>query len=102
MSTAPARQGPRARTALRPSRKKQLQQFLGFVGYYSHFIANFASTAGPLTDCLGKAEPDVIQWTPTRTRAFKDLRKSLSDSLSFITRTSKPRLSWLRMLQRRG
>lgn len=29
----------------RPIKKKQLRQFLGFVGYYSRFIDNFASNA---------------------------------------------------------
>lgn len=44
----------------RPIHKKQLQQFLGFVGYYSKFIPQFAEKASPLTDCLAKKEPEAV------------------------------------------
>lgn len=73
MLAALARQGPDVGT-----KKKQLQQFLGFVGYYSCFIENFASKAEPLIDCLGKGEPDTIQWTLPQIKAFKVLRESFS------------------------
>lgn len=64
----------------RPVMKKHLRQFLGFVGYYSRFIPDFASLAGALTDCLTKTAPDPIQWTASSKAAFNSLRKSLSGS----------------------
>lgn len=57
----------------RPSTKKQLRQFLGFVGYYSRFIPKYASTAGPLTDLLAKSSPDPLPWTPETEHAFQQL-----------------------------
>lgn len=55
-----------------PNTKKQLQQFLGFVRYYSHFIPGYASFAGPLTAL------DPIQWTPEAEESFQLLHHSLS------------------------
>lgn len=65
----------------RPERKKQLHQFLDFMGNYSWLIPNFTNKAGLLTDCLTKGEPDHITWTPARVVAFNALRCSLSDHL---------------------
>lgn len=44
----------------KPHTKKQLRQFLGLVGYYSHFIRDFATQAAPLTDRLTKWSPDTL------------------------------------------
>lgn len=62
----------------RPTTKRQLRYFLGFVGYYSKFIPHFATVASPLTDFLKKGQPSQLRWDPTQEWAFKLLRNSLS------------------------
>lgn len=61
--------------------RRQLRRFLGFVGYYSKFIPNFASVASPLTECLKKNQPNRLQWGPPQMQAFEWLRRSLSGEL---------------------
>ena len=39
--------------APRPRNKKEVQAFIGLVGYYRHYVANFAKIANPLTDVMG-------------------------------------------------
>lgn len=35
-----------------PSNKKEVQRFLGMVGYYGTFITQFSEKVSPLTDCI--------------------------------------------------
>jgi len=44
--------------ASKPADKKQLQSFLGLIGYYRKFIPNFADTAVPLTNLTKKDQPN--------------------------------------------
>lgn len=61
----------------RPTTNRQLQRFLGFVGYYSRFIPGFASIASPLTNALQKTAPTRVQWGPREDHAFERLHTSL-------------------------
>ena len=58
-----------------PKDLKELQAFLGTVGYYRQYIPGFATTAKPLTRLTGGKEP--WQWTPLQQDAFEQLQKCL-------------------------
>ncbi len=62
----------------RPKTKKQVQAFLGMVGYYSKFIAKYADIAKPLTDLTGKKIPNVVPWGDQEQSAFQELKTKLS------------------------
>ncbi|CAM4619121.1 unnamed protein product [Caretta caretta] len=61
----------------RPNRKKQVQAFLGMVGYYRRFIPHFATRASPLTDLIKARGPDMVKWTDAAEKAFLDLQTAL-------------------------
>lgn len=63
--------------AIQPQTKKHLRQFLGLVGYYSHFITESTIRASPSTDLLGKRQPDKLFWDPRAQEAFENLRRTL-------------------------
>ena len=50
---------------------KSVRQFLGFVGYYRHFIPSFADLAEPLVALTGKDVPFI--WRPACAAAFTSL-----------------------------
>ena len=64
----------------RPQTKKNLQSFLGLVGYYRAHIPAFSTRAAPLTDLVQKKQPDKIQWTSELDRIFQDIRKNITES----------------------
>jgi len=63
-----------------PRTKKQLQSFLGLVGYYREHIPNYSTRAASLSDLLKKTQPDKIKWTDALTTQFLDVRSSILDS----------------------
>lgn len=69
----------------RPCTKKQLQQFLGLVGYYSHSIRGFATLVATLMDRLVKQSSDYLQWDPTAIRAFETLRKAFTKTPELVS-----------------
>ena len=72
-----------------PDCLKSVCQFLGFVGYYRHFILNFADVATPLVTLTGKDVPFV--WDAGCSTAFSVLRAALIHSLilAFPTETGQ-------------
>lgn len=59
----------------KPRTVKEIQAFLGLVGYYRRFIKNFAEIAKPLTELTKK---DVkFNWDSTQEEAFQTLTNSL-------------------------
>jgi len=64
----------------RPRTKRNMQSFLGLVGYYRAHIPDFSTRAAPLTDLVQKKKPDVIDWTPDLCEAFQDVRSSILDA----------------------
>ena len=60
-----------------PKTKKDVQAFLGLVGYYRHFIPNFATIAGPLTNLTRKSHPKQIIWTSDCDKAFQELKTAM-------------------------
>ncbi|KAL7857415.1 hypothetical protein SRHO_G00163140 [Serrasalmus rhombeus] len=83
-----------------PTDLKSLQSFLGFCGYYRHFIANFSAIVHPLTDLtrgylptqkgragskdksdyFRKSEPFGDRWTPSCTEAFQKILHCLTSA----------------------
>ena len=62
----------------RPVTKKQVMRFLGMVGYYRKFCANFSTVSEPLTQLLRKSVK--FEWTAERSEAFEKLKAILSSS----------------------
>ncbi|KAK3703410.1 hypothetical protein QZH41_003909 [Actinostola sp. cb2023] len=54
---------------------KELQRFLGLVGYYRRFVTEFSTTAEPLYRLCKKFTP--FQWGSKEQMAFEELKKSL-------------------------
>jgi len=61
--------------ARKPTDKKQLQSFLGLIGFYRKFIPNFATVAVPLTDLTKKDQPNQLKWGKAQDRAFETLKE---------------------------
>jgi hypothetical protein len=60
----------------RPANKKQLQSFLGLIGYYRRFIPHFSQVSAVLTDLLRKDRHFV--WTEMMEKVFLDLKSRMS------------------------
>ena len=58
-----------------PKKLKQVQAFLGLVGYYRKFIQKFTKIAKPLT--LLTCQQVKFDWTPTHHEAFLKLKESI-------------------------
>ena len=58
-----------------PTTKREVQQFLGFAGYYRRFVRDFASIARPLHRLTEHTSPFV--WTNDCQIAFEELRHRL-------------------------
>ena len=58
-----------------PTMPKQVQAFLGLVGYYRKFIKGFAKIAKPLT--LLTCQQVKFEWTPTHHTAFLNLKEAI-------------------------
>ena len=63
--------------ASKPADKKQLQSFLGLIGYYRKFIPNFAATAVPLTNLTKKDQPNQLKWGEAQNRALETLKSHI-------------------------
>ncbi|MBW0552991.1 hypothetical protein O181_092706 [Austropuccinia psidii MF-1] len=65
-----------------PQKKKEIQSFLGFAGYYKQHIKDFASIARPLYKLCDKET--VFEMTVERVKAFESLRQALTTSLLLL------------------
>ena len=74
-----------------PSSKKELQSFLGMVGYYNRYVSKFSHIAAPLTERLkneGKIFPPL---SSEELKAFEALKASVtSDSVLTLPSFTKP------------
>ncbi|MBW0549274.1 hypothetical protein O181_088989 [Austropuccinia psidii MF-1] len=59
-----------------PQNKKEIQSFLGFLGYYRKHIKDFASIERPLYKLCDKDK--VFEMTVDRVKAFESLRQALT------------------------
>ena len=55
-----------------PSPKKELQRFIGFVGFYAKFIPQYSEIAAPLTSLTGSAK---FVFAEAKRNAFETLKK---------------------------
>ena len=60
-----------------PKNLKQLRGFLGITGYYSRFVAHYATIAAPLTELLTK---DSFFWSELATTTFEELRHAMMEA----------------------
>lgn len=58
-----------------PTKKKEVQSFLGFVNFYQRFIKNFARIAKPLHELTGKKE---WKWGVEQEQLFRALQTALT------------------------
>ena len=58
-----------------PNSAKDIKSFLGFVGYYRRFIANFSTLSKPLTKLLKRDTPFL--WSDDQQQAFEILKSKL-------------------------
>jgi len=61
----------------RPSSPKDIQKFLGFVGFYRRFVPDFAKHSKPLTSLLKKGIK--FEWNANAELGFTALKNSLSE-----------------------
>ena len=64
----------------RPTTKKQVRSFLGLIGYYRNFIANFSTVSAPLSDLTKKGQPNKVRWQEAQENAFVALIQKLGRS----------------------
>ncbi|XP_054829456.1 uncharacterized protein LOC129325660 [Eublepharis macularius] len=63
-----------------PKTKREVQSFLGLIGYYRRFINHFSTLATPLTDLCKKRQPLKVVWTAQCQSAFESLKACLMQS----------------------
>ena len=61
----------------RPMTKKDVQAYLGLVGYYQWFVPRFAAVAAPLTDLTCKHHLQQVKWSAETEIAFQKLKSVL-------------------------
>ena len=61
-----------------PKTPTNIQQFLGFTGYYRYFVPNYSSIARPLLDLTKKTTP--WHWGEQQFKAFEELKTRMCSS----------------------
>ncbi len=59
-----------------PTKKKEVQSFLGFCNFYRRFIRGFAGVAKPLTSLTGKGE---WVWGMEQHEAFEEVKRRMTE-----------------------
>ena len=59
----------------KPTKLKELQQFLGFCNFYRHFIRGYSGVAKPLTFLMGKV---LWSWNAPQQHAFEELESQVT------------------------
>ena len=57
------------RDAPRPTTKKEIRSFLGWLGTIKIFIPTFAAIAAPLSDLTRKGQPNKVVWGEPQERS---------------------------------
>jgi hypothetical protein len=61
----------KVKTWTRPCSVREVRKFLGFTGYYRHFVKDYLKIAQPLLDLTKQATP--WHWEDAQQRAFEEL-----------------------------
>ncbi|SJL04343.1 uncharacterized protein ARMOST_07709 [Armillaria ostoyae] len=61
-----------------PTKKKELQSFLGFTNFYRKFIKNYSKVVRALTQLTGNAE---WTWGAAQNQAFQQLKKQMAEDI---------------------
>ncbi|SJK98309.1 uncharacterized protein ARMOST_01574 [Armillaria ostoyae] len=61
-----------------PTKKKELQSFLGFTNFYRKFIKNYSKVVRTLTQLMGNAE---WTWGAAQNQAFQQLKKQMAEDV---------------------
>ncbi|SJL03593.1 uncharacterized protein ARMOST_06950 [Armillaria ostoyae] len=61
-----------------PTKKKELQSFLGFMNFYWKFIKNYSKVVYTLTQLTSKAE---WTWGAAQNQAFQQLKKQMAEDV---------------------
>ena len=65
----------------RPNSKKEVQQFVGFVNFYWHFIKDYSTIARPLFDLIGNID---FRWGEEQEKAFLELKQRVTSALILV------------------
>jgi hypothetical protein len=65
----------RVKTWTQPCSVREVRKFLGFTGYYRHFIKDYSKIARPLLDLTKQATP--WHWEDPQQQAFEELRDKM-------------------------
>ena len=65
----------KVKTWTRPHSVRVVRKFLGFTGYYRHFIKDYSKIVCPLLDLTKQATP--WHWEDDQQRAFEELRDKM-------------------------
>jgi len=72
-----------------PASDKDVERFVGFAGFYSCFVPNFADRVAPLRECIRADRHTTAfsdRWGPKQDAAFADLKTHFSDPALCLTR----------------
>ncbi len=61
-----------------PTKKRELQSFLGFMNFYQKFIKNYSKVIKALTALTGNAE---WKWGSAQDQAFVKLKKCMAEDI---------------------
>ncbi|ODM87732.1 Retrovirus-related Pol polyprotein from transposon 17.6 [Orchesella cincta] len=72
-----------------PRKPKDIQKFLGLIGFYRRFVPEFSQHAKPLTTLIRKNIK--FEWGPEAEKGFQHLKSALSDySMVYLPDMNKP------------
>ncbi|SJL01309.1 uncharacterized protein ARMOST_04629 [Armillaria ostoyae] len=69
-----------------PTKKKELQSFLGFTNFYQHFIKDYSAIVHPMTKLTGK---EVWTWGTAQQVVFQRLKDQLARNIILAIPTEK-------------
>ncbi len=69
-----------------PTKKQQLQSFLGFTNFYQWFIKGYSKIVKPMTQLMGN---DPWRWGVAQQEAFDQLKKQLAEDVVLVIPTEE-------------
>ncbi len=69
-----------------PTKKQQLQSFLGFTNFYRHFIKGYSKVVKPMTQLTGN---DPWKWGTAQQNVFEELKRLLAEEVVLAIPTNE-------------